>query len=604
MPDYKYGTEWGTATGVYGDLDPKMAKKRRGWMVGTAIVLILILAGAATLYFANEQNNRSVPIKVEILRPDRIVSGEPFEATVTVTNQSPVMVTGTKLAVTLPEGVFFAERTPTDRYSERNLGEIPPGNMRRETFQFLALSGGQSVSHLETRVTYASQKQPSVQFEKKASTDITIGQATLELALDLPPKVLSGDTLKIRAIYRNAGNQAIQDLHLSLNYPSGFETIGESATSTVASGDHDWLIGDLSPGASGEINITGAPKGPADMFFNFSGKLIATIKGQKYVVRTQEARTVIQAAPIAVEINLENGEAYVARPGDSLRYLVAFQNRAAIPLTDVSIVATLSGSMYDLTSLETNGTYDSVDNTITWSPKNTPKLVTLRPNAEDSVAFRVDLKSRYPSGAELTKGFKLSVHAEISSPTVPPGIAASRTFTTADYDTKIAGAMELTARAFWRDAAAKILNTGPYPPRVNVPTQYTVHWILRSIASDFQKVTVSTFLQPGNRFTGIVKSNIKEQPSYDPKTGWVTWKLDSLEANRGVGSSSPVEAIFQIENTPALNQLNQYVPLIGPTKLQAEDALTASPVEIAVPEITSVLPDDEAASDGNRSVKK
>ncbi len=151
--------------------------------------------------------------------------------------------------------------------------------------------------------------------------------------------------------------------------------------------------------------------------------------------------------------------------------------------------------------------------------------------------------------------------------------------------------MLLSAKAYFRDAEAGILNKGVMPPKAGQPTNFTIHWILKSFASDFTGIEVRSPLKDGVKFTGTAKSDFGNAPVLDEKTNEMVWILDKLPANKGF-VDDPAEAIFQIEATPSSSQVANYMLLIGEIILKAVDAFTFNQTELKLEPITTALPDD------------
>ena len=81
---------------------------------------------------------------------------------------------------------------------------------------------------------------------------------------------------------------------------------------------------------------------------------------------------------------------------------------------------------------------------------------------------------------------------------------------------------------------------------------------------------VSASLQSGTTCTGVIKSNMPTAPICDSGTGMVTWAIPTVPATTGI-TGPPAEAIFQVENTPAVNQVGNTVTLLGGSTLQATE---------------------------------
>jgi len=190
----------------------------------------------------------------------------------------------------------------------------------------------------------------------------------------------------------------------------------------------------------------------------------------------------------------------------------------------------------------------------------------------------------YPIKKLSDKDFILKVAAEISSPTVPYYVASDKTIGLADFETKVVGAAIISSQAFFRDNASGIINKGSLPPKVNMPTNFTIHWQITNYSTDIKNVEVKAYLQSGVRWTNNVKSNISSMPTYNERTQEVVWQINNIAATKGI-ISQPIEAIFQVEATPNVAQVGENLPLLSQTILRAVDEfvnvdLTASALSL------------------------
>jgi hypothetical protein len=259
--------------------------------------------------------------------------------------------------------------------------------------------------------------------------------------------------------------------------------------------------------------------------------------------------------------------------------------------------------MFDFPTLKTNATFNSITNVLSWTQQNSQDLAILNSGDEKQVTFEIKLKPNFPIQRLGDKNFTLKLKdLTLQSPTVPPGVAAQKTVSLSQLENKVAGQVALKASGYFYDAASGILNKGPYPPRVNQKTQYTIHWDVTNYSTDVSSTVITAKLAPGASFTGQVKSNMPTQPTYDSTTGIVTWNLGFIPATKGV-LSSPAGAIFQIEYTPSSAQAGEEVQLMGATALSAVDTFTNNQLTANDAEITTNLPDDTKISAQDRRVQ-
>ena len=138
------------------------------------------------------------------------------------------------------------------------------------------------------------------------------------------------------------------------------------------------------------------------------------------------------------------------------------------------------------------------------------------------------------------------------------GTTASATVSVANLQNKVGGAIALDAAGYYQEpgmaaiglkggtaSSTAIKNSGPYPPKINAATTYTVHWRITNYATDAQNVTVSATLQSGAMCTGETKLSIPSSTlTCDPATGQVTWQIPFIPATTGV-VNAPAKRCFR-----------------------------------------------------------
>jgi hypothetical protein len=268
----------------------------------------------------------------------------------------------------------------------------------------------------------------------------------------------------------------------------------------------------------------------------------------------------------------------------------------------VVIQAALSGNMFQTPTINSDATLNSLNNTLTWNTSNTPALESVAAGSNGSVQFTIGLKNSWPILSPNDKNFTVQVKANIRSLSVPAGITADQTVSNAELITKLGGQAALATTMYFEEPSDAVTNQGPYPPQVNQATQYTVHWQIRNYSTDLKDVHVAATLQSGARMVKVIKSTAASSPVYDSQTGRVTWDISSIAATQGA-LGAPVEAIFQIEATPAVNQAGSDIVLMSDTALTATDAFTGRLIEISNLAKSSNLPDDTEAAAGDRRVQ-
>jgi hypothetical protein len=574
---------------------------RRHGLVLFTIGIFLLIGIAGIIYYLLLPP--PVPdVAITFSNPGSVTLGLPFPLSITVANESKKNLMGGELSVTLPKGVAFAATgTPPDQ----NALVIPFETIAAQavespqTIELIATSSPGIAGTAQTvaaAFAYETTSTGATQYTADANAALTIGtQAALSLSYSAPSSIFSGTNFALGVNYANNTTQTLQGVELVMQYPPAYQFASSGPMPPADVNNTIWNIGTLAPNATGTIIIMGDIPGPAQAQYQLNGTIGASFGGQNYPAFTGPANFVITPLPLSLVITLNNSSTYVAGLADNLTYILTYTNNSNVTFQALSVSATLAGQMYDLTTLATNGSFNSKNDTITWYTANTPGLASLAPGQSGLVTFTVNTKKAFPSGGS---DYTLAVSAEVQSPTVPPDTQGSSTVSLASMTSQVGGEVALTGAGYAKETAvSSITNTGPYPPKVNQPTTYTIHWNIVNYSTEINNVTVSAYLQSGTTFTGLATSTISSSSiTYNAGTGLVTWTVPSIPAGAGVAGAAPAEAVFQVSNTPAVNQINQPVTLVGATTLTGTDAFTGAAINESAQSITTLFPDDPSAS--------
>ncbi len=571
-------------------------------------IALVIVVGAAGVWIYFIQPSQALNIGIQLAtNPANIFVGDQFDLSITLTNNSGSAMQNASVAIVLPSGVVSTD-SPSQRVITQPLNTIDPGAVSHKDFHLVATSGANTVFHITAKVIYNADGS-SAQFENDGGIDIPLGQPAVTASVSAPASVFSGQNFPIVVNYINNTDHVIPNMSIAMQYPPGF-TFSNASSSLTPNGNSSWSMGAIPAQGSGAITINGDIVGPSGGSYSMGATILEVIGNQPYTIVNPTANVALAESPLSLALSANNSQSYVSKTGDSLNYVLTFTNNATIAFQNIVISAKLAGSMFDFSSLTSNGSFNSVADTITWNGAASPQLLSLAPGQSGSVNFYIRTKSAFPIRLLSDKNYSVSVSARLQSPTVPPGTAASSTISIANLTTKLGGSIVLAAKAYHREptagvggslGASGIANAGPYPPKVNQPTQYTIHWLLTNYATDADNVTLSAYLQSGTTCTGKLLAPASTTLACNPGNGQVTWQIPVVAATTGI-SGKPLEAVFQVTNTPAVNQIGQMVTLVGPATLSATDGFTSSTMQSSVGPITTALPDDASVSTNNRGV--
>ncbi len=543
----------------------KKYKKEIKWIFGAGGLVMLAIFGYLLFQIFTFSG-----ISLALDKPDEVMVGIPFEIIVSYSNNSPSILSGVKLSLSLPQELKFVDELSSRRVKAEDVGVLGVGTIGQKIFKVIAVSGESSAKDVTATFEYNTAGIDS-RFEKSVNEEIYIGKSAASLDMVHADQVLSNETFDLTVKYGNESTETLKNLELRLAYPANFTF--KNGSVNPDQGDNIWRLGDLKPGSSNEIVVRGSVVAQADSFFEIKASLISNAGDNEFSVGEKTSSISISSPPLSLALSLNNSSNHIAKKEEDLNYTINFTNTSDVGFQDAIITAKLTGEMFDFVSVDPAINFNSLTNTLTWNKSQLRELGLIPPGTSGSVTFRIRTKKDFPISRLNDRDFTLKVDARIESPTVPSNVAADETVSIARMETKVSGFIKVDALGFFRDAESGILNQGSVPPRVNQPTQYTVHWILSNFATDVTDVELRAFLKPGVRATGVIKSNIETQPVYNERTQEIIWNIPAIQATRGV-LGEPVQAIFQIEALPSVNLLGHTMPLVGETYLKATDMFT------------------------------
>ena len=152
----------------------------------------------------------------------------------------------------------------------------------------------------------------------------------------------------------------------------------------------------------------------------------------------------------------------------------------------------------------------------------------------------------------------------------------------------VASRVALDARATY--ATGPLENTGPFPPRVEEPTTYTVVWTVSNTSNDLSDTKVSAALPSYVEWVGLVSPST-ESVSFNNVGGEVVWQVGTVSA--GSGHNRPArEVAFQVRLVPSISQVGMSPVLIGAPTLTAHDVFTGTTRRAVSRELTTAVSSD------------
>jgi uncharacterized repeat protein (TIGR01451 family) len=596
------------------DMTARVAQRRRRLLIGigSGVGVLLLIGGAIGVmaWYRTRQQVTEQQIALTLKGPSEVAAGDVVTYEVSVHNDSHVTWEKVEIVFEPPPGFRFQESdqdftTATKQYIWAP-GDIPEQQTKtaRLTGQLLGEQDAAALAQIEVLLT--PQNFPSGRFSKKALLSTTISAMPLELAIDAPKDVSTGDRLVATIQVRNLGQTALQKAYLEIGSPEEIIILATDA--------------DMSPGFDEadrrwrDITVEPLQTATRKLIFQIRGKpgekrQLAVAAGiedgnDSFVQREVSHVVTVATASVAIEqfFNDKAGTLAIGT-GDQVNAKLKYQNISTIGLQDVKITVKLEGDYFDPASLKlfSGGGYNPTTRTITWSSASVPELRVLQPQQSGEITFSFNMlkAAQFPKTGEQLRNFALISTATIDSTGVG---ATSNPERKTNLDRTVMSVETdglLTADAFYDDGRLGIKSEGPIPPKAGQKTTYTVRLRAGSSLNDLGEATVTAILPDGVQYTDQIYKTTGEV-RFNDRTGEVVWTMPLIEA--GVGRIKPAhELYFQVAITPGEHQRNNTVAFLKSLMIEGTDEFTDTAVTTKLESVQ--LPTTETAVPGKGRVQ-
>ncbi len=567
-----------------------------------ALCFFLFTVGvAAFVFFGGSTFVSSKNVDLTVVGPTNSPAGEVVELEVTIKNGNNADLELANFSIQYPQGA----RDPQDSsreltFNKEPLGVIKAGDEVIRTVRFFLVGQMSELKELKFSIEYKV-KGSSATFYKDKSYELLIGESPLRMTITAPDSVASGETFKTTIEVALDSTEILKNVMLRAEYPYGFSAL--SATPAAYTQDNVWSLGDLSPGGSKKIEITGKLLGENQderTFRFYAGVAEGSSPNANFesiILSAQESVTLEKAA-VALSINL-NGDTsatYVAPAGQPINGTIRAQNNLPEKLLNPRLNVHFSGSAFDESSVQVYGSgfYNSGTDTASWEFTNLQGLRELNPGDRSEATLRF---ASLPGGVSPSTTRELDLEISFSGTTV----GGQETITAVERrKVKIASQVTLSSKALY--STGLFVNHGSIPPQAEKETTYTIVWSVGNTQNDLTEAKVTARLGPAVTWLGS-KSEESEDITYDAESNTVTWNMGTLAS--GVGFTTPSrEVSFQVALTPSLSQVGLVPTLVSAPAFTGFETVAQRIINVSNPPITTRLTSDPEFISGDDVVVK
>ena len=576
--------------------------------IGAAIFFLCCLGVGAYLFFNGSNLISANNLDVVVNGPISIAGGTPFSFDVQVTNKNNVKLNTVDLEVDFPTGSVDPMNTADEQKTSQILmDDVNPGGMTQRTINADLYGQENSTKEVLIKVFYQVPGSNAT-FEKDKTYDVLISSSPLTISISSFTQITAGQKFDMTVNLTSNSQSTIKNVLLNVLYPFGY-TFAASNVAPLAD-NATWNVGDIAPGKSKSITISGILQGQDQDTRVFHFVAGAYAAGSPSVIGTEYTDTsekvTLQKPFISAGLSFgqedtsDTGD-YIGQFAKPINATISWFNNLPDAVTDAEIHLVFSGNAFYKGSVSANGGfYDSSSNEITWDKTNTPALQSIPAGGSGSVVFTFTPQNLGTNASPVSNpNVVLSISVDgkrTSESNVPQSLTES-----ISRSVKVASNIALSAQALYTDGP--FANSGPFPPKAEATTTYSIVWTVGNSSSAVSGATVSATLPEDVTWLGFVSPK-SEDVRYDSDSRTVTWTVGTLAAYLGQGGQQPRQVSFQIALRPNITDVNHPLDLVNPATLSATDNFTGINVYSDWGTLTTLLSTDPGFQPGDDLVTR
>lgn len=536
------------------------------FLIGSLVFFVLATGVASFVFFGGVNTTSPRNIDLELVVPSLVDGGQEVQMEIIVRNRNTTPLLLSDLVIDYPDGARNPNDSAVDLLHDRlSIGTIASGEELKRTASVLLFGEEGQQQTIKVALEYSVQGSNGV-FIRSEETVVVVGSSPVSLAVTAPTEAIAGQPFSFDLTVRSNVTTPITNLVVKGEYPFGF-----SVTSASPRADTGglWRLGDLDPGESKTIHVTGKAEGEDgdQRIFRFvaGSNDDNTDPKVKLPYITIPHTLTVKRPFIAGGITVEgqSGKDIAVSAGSRINGTVSWQNNLSQPVSGVEITLSLEGPALDEDSIQgPQGFFKSSDNSIIWSKDENSELETVAPGANGTFSFSFMTHEPGEGGVLITNptiNLNLTVRAvrEAGAPEIILSAASTKV--------TVASALSLSTQTL--HFSGPFNNSGPMPPRAEDETTYTVQWTVRNSANAVGNGQIIATLPTYVRF---VAAEAGSGVTYNEGSRTVTWSLGEVKA--GAGYTIPARTgAFQVEIEPSESQIGQSPALTSAPKLTGQD---------------------------------
>ncbi len=583
----------------------KMAQKKHNFVKKIFIFSIsffVIAAGIAAFVFWDGMNlvsSKNVDIKV--IGPLSVAGGQKVSFDINIINNNNANLDSASLLIQYPTGT----RMTTDLTKKLNqerfaLGKIKSEESYNQNIKAVFFGEKGKIKKIKFSLEYRLENSSAL-FYKEKIYEISINSAPIIITPTYPKEVNSNQDISFNVEVTSNSKNKINNFLVKVEYPFGF--VFKKASPDASFNNNVWQLSGINSGEKKTISIKGKIIGQNSEEKVFKIIVGAASQNDERVIAipfSQLTESILVKKPfIGLDVSIDGKKGnFAGQDGHQITTEFTIRNNLPSVLFNSSVEVAFKGGAFNQLGVlaDNNGFFQSFNNTILWDKRSVPALSELKPGSEKKLSFRLSplLYTKVAKGAKPEIEMTITVKGE----RILESGSVEQVFATETRKIILATNLNLSSKVV--RAVGNIENSGPIPPKVNIPTTYTIIWSVSNSFNQASNVEVRAILPSYVKWTKI-KSPSSEIFSFNPATNEVVWNVGSILANTGFNSPSK-KIQFQLEFLPSVSQIGQAPIILGQASLSGIDKVTELRIKSKVPAITTDFSGDASFKAGDSRV--
>ncbi|MFH0804342.1 MAG: hypothetical protein V1896_01960 [Candidatus Zambryskibacteria bacterium] len=557
-----------------------------------SVLFFVVACGVAAFVFLGGMNSvSSKNVDIKITGPLSVGSGQEVSFDINIINGNNTDLDSASLLVEYPASTRSVVDLTKELTQERfALGKIKSGENFSQKIEAVFFGEKDNVKQLKISLEYRVQNSSAL-FYKEKTHDISISSAPIIITPTYPKEVNSNQEISFDIEVASNSKDKISNFLVNVGYPFGF--VFKNASPKPSYNNNIWRFSELNPGEKKTISIKGDVIGQDNEEKVFKINIGTASPDDERIIAvpfSQLMESILVKKPfIGLDIFIGGKSGDFAAQGDGqIDTGFTVRNNLSSRLFNVSVEVSFKGGAFNGldVSPSNNGFFQSFNDTILWDKRSVSEFSDMAPGSEGSLSFRLSplLYENVAKGAKPEIIMTITAKGEriLESGSVEPvsTIETRKIVLTSDigFSSKVVRSV------------GNIENSGPIPPKADIPTTYTVVWSINNSFNQVSNVEVRATLPSYVKWTNL-KSPQSEIFSFNQVTNEVVWNVGSLLPSTGFGSPKK-EIYFQLEFLPSLSQIGRAPIILGEASLSGIDKVTGLKIESKTREITTNFSED------------